>query len=108
MCPDIRTGWLEYFGTGLATQLREVQKRGEKVIRRNILVQKYHLSARQRIALEYALGNGRLTIQDYEGLCPGVTKRTLQRDLRALVAKGLLAQEGATNRLTYILGENAL
>jgi predicted MFS family arabinose efflux permease len=55
------------------------------------------LTDRQRVALEFVLRNGRLTIQDYEGLCPGVTRRTLQRDLRALAAKGLLAQEGATN-----------
>ncbi len=31
--------------------------------------------------------------------------RTLQRDLRAMVEKGLLATEGQTNRLEYVAGE---
>jgi DNA-binding HxlR family transcriptional regulator len=41
------------------------------------------------------LDEGRLTIQDFEALCPGVNRRTLQRDLKALVDKGLLAERGA-------------
>lgn len=99
------TVWLEYFVEGLATQMREVQERGERVIRRDVLVQKFRLSDRQRIALGQALEYGGLTIQDYEALCPGVSRRTLQRELKVMVSKGLLAPEGATNRLYYRLGK---
>jgi hypothetical protein len=49
--------------------------------------------------------NGRLTIQDYEALCPDANRRTLQRDLRGLVDRHLLKTEGSTNRLQYIAGK---
>jgi hypothetical protein len=51
------------------------------------------------------LEHGSLAIQDYEGLCPEVNRRSLQRDLKVLVEKGLLVAEGATNRLVYRLRE---
>jgi hypothetical protein len=41
------TGWLYYFITGLETQMIEVKKLGEQLIRRNVLVQKYGLNERQ-------------------------------------------------------------
>lgn len=33
--------------------------------------------------------------------CPGVHRRSLQRDLRDLIEKHLVVAEGATNRLVY-------
>jgi len=101
------TAWLEYFVEGLATQLQEVQERGERVIRRDVLAQKHGLSDRQRVALGWVLERGRLAIHDFESLCPGVSRRSLQRDLRAMVEMGLLSPEGATNRLAYRLGKGA-
>jgi len=98
------TGWLEYFAAGLATQLGELQERGELVIRRDVLAQRHGLSERQCRALERALEQGGLTIHDFEALCPGISRRSLQRDLREMVEKGLLVAEGATNRLYYRLG----
>jgi len=99
------TGWLEYFTEGLSTQLAEVKQRGEQAIHRNALAREYRLSERQARALGYMLDHGRLTIQEYEALCPNTNRRTLQRDLKDLVGKGLLVAEGATNRLLYKLGE---
>jgi len=98
------SGWLEFFAEGLATQLDEVKARGERAIRRDILAREHRLSDRQAIALGWVLDEGRLTIQELEALCPGVNRRTLQRDLRAMVEKGLLATEGQTNRLEYVAG----
>ena len=95
------TGWLEYFIEGLTTQLAEVRERGEQAIRRDVLVKEYGLSERQAMALGYILENGNLTIQDFERLCPEVNRRSLQRDLKAMVDKRLLISEGATNRLDY-------
>src|SRR5260370_25873215 len=45
------TGWLEYFTEGLATQLNEVQTRGERAIRRDVLVRSHGLSERQGLPL---------------------------------------------------------
>jgi len=89
------TGWLEYFTDGLATQLDEVKDRGERAIRRDILAREHGLSDRQALALGHVMEHGRLTIQDYEALCPGVARRTLQRDLKGLVEKRLVAEHGS-------------
>jgi len=95
------TGWLEYFVEGLAAQLAEVRQRGEQVIRRDVLVKQHGLSDRQAKAVQHILESGSLTIQEFERLCPEVNRRTLQRDLKVLVNKGLLLSEGATNQLIY-------
>ena len=95
------TGWLEYFIKGLTTQLTEVRERGEQAIRRDVLVKENDLSERQAMALGYILENGSLTIKDFERLCPEVNRRSLQRDLKSMVDKGLLISEGATNKLDY-------
>ena len=99
------TGWLEFFTEGLATQLDEVKLRGERAIRQDVLVRKHGLSDRQALALDRVLYQGRLAIGDFAALCPGVNRRTLQRDLRDMVDKGLLATEGQTNRLEYVAGK---
>jgi len=88
------TGWLEFFSQGLAAQLDEVKDRGEQTIRLDLLVRQHGLSGRQAVALGYVIERGRLTIQDYERLCPGSNRRTLQRDLKALADKGLLVERG--------------
>ena len=97
------TGWLDYFITGLETQMIEVKERGEQVIRRDVLVQKYSLNERQGKALGFLLENKKLTIQDFEGLCPDVNRRSLQRDLKGMLDKELVKSEGATNQLVYVL-----
>ena len=95
------TGWLEYFTLGLKWQLSELQELGDGLIRLDVLTRKYKLTARQRTALQLALQQGECQIQDFEAKCPGVHRRSLQRDRRQLVEKGLLTAGGATNRLVY-------
>jgi len=99
------TGWIEYFVDGLATQMREVTRRGELAIQRDVLVKEHSLSKRQALALGRMIEHGVLAIQDFEALCPRVNRRSLQRDLKKMADKGLLAIEGATNRLIYKLKE---
>jgi Fic family protein len=96
------TGWLDYFVTGLETQMVEVRQRGERVIRRDVLVQKYGLNERQAQALGHAMEHGRLIIQQFEALCPEVSRRTLQRDLKGLLDKGLITATGATHQQEYL------
>lgn len=99
------TGWLEFFAEGLATQLDEVKIRGENAIRSDLIARRHGLSERQTLAIERVLAAGRLTIQELENLCPGVVRRTLQRDLTALVDLGLLEPRGQTHRLEYVPGK---
>jgi Fic family protein len=89
------TGWLDYFVTGLETQMIEVRERSEQVIRRDLLVKQHALNERQGKALGYLLQHGKLTIQDFAALCPTVNRRSLQRDLKGMLDKNLLAEVGA-------------
>ena len=99
------TGWLEYYVEGLKTQLVEVRERGEHAIRRDVLANTFRLTERQIQALGYVLDHGSLQIRDFERLYPGVNRRTLQRDLKEMTAKGVFRSEGSTNRLVYRLKE---
>ena len=97
------TDWLEYFVTGLAMQLGEVTERGRQAIQLDVFTREYGLNARQGIAVRHLLQHGALTIQSFEALVSGVNRRTLQRDLKVLLNKGLVTVEGATHQLVYHL-----
>ena len=90
------TSWLEYFVEGLATQLAEVRTRGERAIRRDVLIKERGLSDRQAKALSRIVEYGSLTIKDFERLCPDVNRRSLQRDIRAMIKQGMV-EEDATS-----------
>ena len=98
------TSWLEYFVRGLAVQMDEVKARGSAVIRRDVIALEQGLNQRQGLAIEQLLVAGSMDIRAYEALCPGVSRRTLQRDLAALEARGLVRHEGETNQLVYLPG----
>ena len=102
------TGWIEFFAIGLATQLAEVKRRGELAIQQDILARRHDLTDRQVLALRHVLESGRVTINEFEHLCPGIQRRTLQRDLRGLMEKGLLLRRGSTNRLEYVLADGTV
>jgi Fic family protein len=95
------TGWIDYFITGLETQMIEVKERGEQVIRRDLLIQKHNLNERQGKALGFLLEHEKLTIQDFEKLCPDVNRRSLQRDLKRMIDKEIISSEGATHHQEY-------
>ncbi len=88
------TGWLEFFTAGLATQLAEVKSRGEAAIRSDVLARSHKLNTRQAAALEHLLSFGKLTIRDFEQLAPDTARRSLQRDIKGLIDKGLLRESG--------------
>lgn len=102
------TGWLTYFVQGLATQLAEVKTRGEWAIRSDVIAKQHGLNERQAAAMEHALAGKSVTLTDLQGLFPKTSRRSLQRDLKALVAAQLLHEVGSSptdpNR-RYVLGE---
>ena len=63
----------------------------------------YALNPRQKEALSYLKNHHSLTIQTFEALCPSLSRRTLQRDLKQLVEKNILYTEGETNQFCYCL-----
>ncbi|MEM9290608.1 MAG: Fic family protein [Acidobacteriota bacterium] len=102
------THWLGYFVEGLATQLEEVKSRGEIAIRADLAAAERGLNPRQAAALDHVFSHRRLTLGDLESLFPDVSRRTLQRDLKALVSQGLLKEVASSSTdpsRHYLLGE---
>lgn len=97
------TGWLEYFVTGLATQMNEVKQRGALAIRRDVIAREHGLNERQAVAVEVMLERGDLGIEEFEALTPRVHRRTLQRDLKGLVEAGIATTYGAARAVRYRL-----
>ena len=58
---------------------------------------------RQAKAIEHILKRGSLTIQEFQNLFPEVNRRSLQRDLKAMVDQGLVVTQGETHHLLYRL-----
>ena len=67
------TGWLDYFVTGLETQMIEVRDRSEQVIRRDVLVKQHGLNERQAKAMGYPHPARRIDYTGFEALCPRST-----------------------------------
>ena len=97
------TGWLDYFVEGLAAQMDEVKWRGENTIKADVLAKKHGLNERQTAAIRFLLEHGRMTIQNFEELFPQTGRRSLQRDMKVMLDKGLVNATGATNILEYRL-----
>ena len=90
------TGWLEYFAEGLAVQMREVQEKGERVIRRDVVLNRARragLKERPLALFAFLLAKGKGTVAECGEAVQG-NRRTLQRDLRLLVDKGFVREVG--------------
>ena len=67
------TGWLEYFVTGLDTQLGEVTERGKLAIQVYVLIRQQGLNARQGIALRHLLLPRFVVNPDLRSARPGLS-----------------------------------
>lgn len=99
------TGWLEYFTVGLAALMHEVRDRGEKVIRRDVILAKARQAGlRERPArlLSFLVDHGKASVSECEAALD-VNRRTLQRDLKRLVEEGYAREvgSGATDPTKY-------
>ncbi len=84
------TAWLEYFVTGLRSQMEEIQQKGEQIIKQDVTLQKIKkiaVNLRQGKAIKHIIKNGKITVNEYQSLASCI-RRTAQRDLEELVAKG--------------------
>lgn len=103
------TCWLEYFCKALETQMQEIQLKGTLAIQLDALGIQFKLSARQKHALDHFFERKEgFSIHDYEQLCPGVNRRSLQRDLSDLIEKGLISQSGIKKGARYKINLSAL
>jgi Fic family protein len=89
------TVWLEFFVTGLSTQLQEVKSKGEQAIRAAVVAAVKKLNARQASLVAAFMERATLSLSDCEKLLADVTRRTVQRDLKHLVDAGLVREVGA-------------
>jgi len=90
------TGWLEYFTDGLATQMREVTHRGQQAIKRDVLVKNFRLNDRQAAAVDWMTARGKITISELESRFSNVSRRTLQRDMKQLIEKGICKESASS------------
>jgi Fic family protein len=97
------TNWAEFYADGLATQMREVTEKGERVIRRDVLVKKHSLNERQAAVLGYVLEHAEIRLEECEAIFPDVNQRTLQRDMKGMVDAGVLKSSGAARAVRYTL-----
>jgi Fic family protein len=86
------TSWLEYFVEGLRSQMSEIRQKGEEIIKHDTLLKeakKTGINQRQEKALKQLIRKGKITVNEYQAIA-GCIRRTSQRDLEDLVAKGII------------------
>lgn len=86
------TDWLEYFVTGLWSQMEEIQEKGKQIIKQDTALQKIKragLNARQEKAIKYLLRKGAISVNEYQSAVSCI-RRTAQRDLDNLMEKGII------------------
>ena len=88
------TAWLEYFTEGLRRQLIEVKTKGEKAIKRDVLIEKTKMSRlndRQQKILLYLLDEKQASVEEIRQKF-NLVRRTVQRDLSRLVDSGMIKE----------------
>lgn len=88
------TAWLEYFTEGLRRQLIEVKTKGEKAIKRDVLIEKAKMSRlndRQQKILLYLLDEKQASVEEIKQKF-NLVRRTVQRDLSRLVDSGMIKE----------------
>jgi len=82
--------------------MHEIQLKGSHAMKLDVLGLEYKLSERQKQALDCLLERREdFSINDYELLCRGINRRSLQRDLSDLIEKGLASQNGTKKPARY-------
>jgi len=88
------TGWLEYFTEGLRSQLIEVRTKGEKAIKKEVLIEKakgLNLNDRQKKILLYFADEKQASVEEIRQKF-NLVRRTVQRDLSELIDLGFIKE----------------
>lgn len=96
------TGWLVYFLRGFVTSVARLAERVAVLSVAGTTHTTVRVSAEQAALLEYAVREGSVSLAEAAGILPGVSRRTLQRTLRALVDAGLLQVVGSARATRYV------
>lgn len=101
------TYWLEYFTYGLAVEIDKVKQKVLKLSAdlkmQRELGQQVALSERQIILLEVLQNQGQMTSDDAQKALPNVSVDTILRDIKDLIAKGVIQKHGVTKGVSYSL-----
>ena len=101
------TYWLEYFTYGLALEIDKVKSKVAKLSQdlklKRELGQQVALSERQIVLLELLQNQGSMTSDDAQKVLPNVSVDTILRDLKDLIAKGVVKKHGVTKGVSYSL-----
>lgn len=102
------TSWLEYFTEGLAIELTRIKEKVKSLstdlkIKKSLGGQQLALSERQIKIVEFVQENGFLQNKSFFELFPMISEDTVLRELKDLIAKGILRKEGSTKGVKYVL-----
>jgi Fic family protein len=102
------TNWLEYFTEGLAIELTRIKEKVKSLstdlkIKKSLGGQQLALSERQIKIVEFVQENGFLQNKAFFELFPMISEDTVLRELKDLIAKGILRKEGSTKGVKYVL-----
>lgn len=109
--PDISerdlTPWLEYFTSVVAIELNKIKEKVRRLSMDTRLKVKIGsqvaLSERQMRLVEYLSDRGGAGMSELRSVLKMVSEDTILRDLRDLVAKGILKKEGSTKASRYVI-----
>ncbi|MBN2619873.1 Fic family protein [candidate division WOR-3 bacterium] len=99
------TGWIEYFVDGLKSQMIDVKSKGEKIIKKEVLLEKtkkLDLNPRQQKILECLVEKNTISRAEYAKTCK-ISLRTANYDLEDLQAKQLIRPQGIGRAIRYTL-----
>lgn len=103
------TYWLEYFCYGLALEIDKIQQQVMKLSKdlklKKQLGKQVALSERQIILLELFQQQDSISSEDAQKILPQVSVDTILRDMKDLIAKGVIQKQGVTKGVTYQLVE---
>ena len=102
------TSWLEYFTEGLAIELTRIKEKVKSLstdlkIKKSLGGQQLALSERQIKIVEFIQENGFLQNKAFFELFPMISEDTVLREIKDLIAKGIIKKEGSTKGVKYVL-----
>ncbi|MBU0978683.1 MAG: Fic family protein [Patescibacteria group bacterium] len=103
------TFWLEYFCYGVALEIDKIQRQVGKLSKdlklKKQLGKQIALSERQIVLLELFQQQDEVTSDDAQNVLPNISVDTVLRDIKDLIAKGVIEKRGITKGVRYRLVE---